>query len=70
MSEPFEAVVKKDFDKRREQLWKLELLRDDLAEALSMIASDEIENPVRFAKQVLVAHGLYSPSTHNPEKEE
>jgi len=56
---PNEAAQLPAPDPRDTALADKQRIIDDLAEALSMIASEETDNPVRFAAQALANNGLY-----------
>lgn len=57
---PWHAAASQSVDKRDQQLVDKQRVIDDLSEALSMIASEETTDPVRFAAQALANNGLYT----------
>lgn len=57
---PWHSVATQAIDKRDQALADKQRIIDDLAEALSMIASEETDDPARFAAQALGNNGLYT----------
>lgn len=59
-STPWHDALQQAVDRRDVLLSEQQRVIDDLAEALSMIASEETTDPVRFAAQALANDGLYT----------